>query len=70
MLQGKIYILCTYMYSCINETLTKLDLLPGNIPIGMWIYGPLQNDPAPLIEKGVVIMETYGDKRLENHLLV
>ncbi|KAA6367793.1 MAG: hypothetical protein EZS28_036681 [Streblomastix strix] len=53
----------------INQTLSKLDLHPANVPIGVWVYGPMENDPAPLIEKAVILMETFGDKRFETHLL-
>ncbi|KAA6381493.1 MAG: hypothetical protein EZS28_022983, partial [Streblomastix strix] len=52
----------------INQTLSKLDLHPANVPIGVWVYGPMENDPAPLIEKAVILMETFGDKRFETHL--
>lgn len=59
-----------YVTPIINEYLEKINMVSGNIPLGMWIYGPLQGDESPLVEKSVVLMETIGDKRLENHLFI
>ena len=56
---------CLNMLKCYFD---KLNILLGNIPIGFWEYKNLNNDPAPLINKCVTIMETFGDKRLETHL--
>lgn len=41
----------------------------GNAPIGYWMYKNLENDPAPLVQKTVSVMETIGDRRLETNLL-
>ena len=48
---------------------TQLGARLGNVPVGFWMYKDVENDPAPLIQKTVTIMETFGDKRFETHLL-
>jgi hypothetical protein len=58
--------------SKVNNALLKNDLIPGNIPIGFWLYDNcsqkykslgLKND-CPLIDKYCSIYFTNGDKRL------
>ena len=47
----------------------KLNILLGNLPLGIWKYTNLKDDPSPNIEKCVCLMETIGDKRVETHFL-
>ena len=47
----------------------KLNILVGNLPLGLWKYINLKDDPSPKIEKCVCVMETIGDKRVETHFL-
>ena len=58
-----------YTLNMLKNFFDKCDILLGNIPIGFWEYKNLNNDPAPLRRKCVCIMESFGDKRLEAHLL-
>jgi hypothetical protein len=58
-----------YATAKVNSFLSHLNMIPANVPVGMWIYGPLKDDSSPLIEKAVGLFETVSDKRLENHLL-
>ena len=67
-----------FMNTSVTELLTLRKLQPlftemgarlGNVPVGFWMYKDVENDPAPLIQKTVTIMETFGDKRFESHLL-
>ena len=58
-----------YATKTISESLSKFNIACGNIPLGTWIYDPIQGDEAPLIHKNVIVMKTLGDKRLETHLL-
>jgi hypothetical protein len=41
----------------------------GNLPLGAWALGEIPGDPAPLVRKYVSVTQTFGDKRLETHLL-
>ena len=47
----------------------KINILLGNSPLGFWKYMNLKDDPSPLIEKCVCVMETLGDKRVETHFI-
>ena len=47
----------------------KLNILVGNLPLGLWKYHNLKDDPSPNIDKCVCVMETIGDKRVETHFL-
>jgi hypothetical protein len=46
-----------------------LNIQIGNIPLGIWIYNTVEGDQTPKIQKHVIIHKTFGDKRLETHLL-
>ena len=63
---------CTeeYVASVLQPAFEHYNLLVGNYSLGFWIYGPLEDDPYPLIPKSVSIFKTLGDRRLESHLLL
>jgi hypothetical protein len=48
----------------------RMGFMLGNLPLGAWEYGALAGDVAPKVPKFVSVMQTFGDKRLETHLLV
>ena len=58
-----------YATQKISESLARINVTCGNIPLGTWFYDPIDQDQTPLIQKAVVVMKTLGDKRLETHLL-
>ena len=58
-----------YVTGQIEANLAKVGLVCGNHPLGFWLYKNLEGDVSPLIQKTVSLFETYGDRRLESHLL-
>lgn len=52
----------------INAMLEKFGLCGNNIPLGLWYYAPMDNDPAPNIPKVCNIMKTVADRRYESNL--
>lgn len=58
-----------YASKIFSECFNQIGFLCGNEPLGCWIYDKVDNDIVPDIEKCVVVMKTYGDKRCETHLL-
>ncbi|EAX95193.1 hypothetical protein TVAG_032600 [Trichomonas vaginalis G3] len=59
-----------YSTNKIQERLSQIGVETGNKSLGFWIYDGVEGDPAPKIDKCVVIMKTLGDRRLETHLLM
>ena len=61
----------TEMYTLqqLQPLFSALKVRLGNAPVGYWMYKNLENDPAPLVQKTVSVMETLGDRRFETHLL-
>jgi hypothetical protein len=47
----------------------NMGLRLGNVPIGVWALGDLEGDSSRLVEKFISVMQTFGDRRLETHLL-
>ena len=52
----------------INAMAEKFGLHWNNIPLGMWYYAPMENDPAPNIPKVCNVMKTKADRRYESNL--
>jgi hypothetical protein len=52
----------------INAMMQQLGLHANNIPLGLWYYAPLPNDPAPNIPKVCSVMKTKSDRRYESNL--
>ena len=52
----------------INAMTDRFGLRWNNIPLGMWYYAPMDNDPAPNIPKVCNVMKTKGDRRYESNL--
>jgi hypothetical protein len=58
-----------WVLSQLKPLFNSLALKLGNLPLGVWEYGALEGDLSPLVPKCVSVMQTFGDKRLETHLL-
>ena len=52
----------------INAMMEKMGLHYNNVPLGLWYYAPVVNDPAPNIPKVCDVLKTYGDRRLESNV--
>jgi hypothetical protein len=52
----------------INNMMKKLGLRSCNVPLGLWYYGNMDNDPAPNIPKACNVMKTLSDRRCESNL--
>lgn len=52
----------------INKTIEMFNLHSNNIPLGFWLYAPMDNDPAPNIPKVCNILKTNADRRLESNV--
>jgi hypothetical protein len=52
----------------INGMLGLLGLHSNNIPLGLWYYAPMPNDPAPNIPKVCSVMKTTADRRYESNV--
>lgn len=58
-----------YISKKLMEAFGKVGMIMGNEPFGFWNYGRIRGDVAPLLQKSVSVFRTYGDYRLDHHLL-
>ena len=58
-----------YITNLLINNSKQLNIQIGNIPLGIWKYNNIESDETPKIQKNVIILKTFGDKRLETNLL-
>jgi hypothetical protein len=59
-----------WVLRCMEPFFERMGFLLGNLPLGVWQYVDLEGDVAPKVPKFASVMQTFGVKRLETHLLV